>query len=64
MKPRYLYAALAILSAGLLISSQAPLLSKRLLTRTVVFEIPRRDFRLHVERVWRGDVVRLDFEVE
>ncbi len=64
MKPRYLYAAIAILSAGLLISSQAPLLSRLLLTRTVVFEIPRRDFRLHVERVWRGDVVRLDIDVE
>ena len=64
MKPRYIYAALAIFSAGLLISSQAPLLSRLLLTKTVIFEIPRRDFRLHVERVWRGDVVRLDFEVE
>ena len=64
MKPRYIYAALALFTVGLLISSQAPLLSKLLLTKTVVFEIPRRDFRLHVERVWRGDVVRLDFEVE
>jgi len=64
LKPRYLYAAIAILSAGLLISSQAPLLSRLLLTRTVVFEIPRRDFRLHVERIWKGDVIRLDFEVE
>jgi hypothetical protein len=63
LKPRYIFAALAIFFAGLLISSQAPLLSKLLLTKTVVFEIPRRDFRLHVERVWRGDVVRLDFEV-
>jgi hypothetical protein len=64
LKPRYIYAALAILSAGLLISSQAPLLSRLLLTRTVVFEIPRREFRLHVERVWQGDVVRLEFHVQ
>ena len=52
------------MSAGFLISSQAPLLSRLLLTRTVVFEVPRKDFRLHVERVWRGDVVSLNFEVE
>jgi len=64
LKPRYIFAALAIFSAGLLISAQAPLLSKLLLTKTVVFEIPRKDFRLHVERVWSGDVVRLHFEVE
>jgi hypothetical protein len=49
---------------GLLIYSQSSFLSKYLLTRTVVFEIPRKDFRLHVERVWKGDLVRLDFEVE
>ena len=64
MKPRYIYAAIAIFAAGMLISSQAPLLSRLFLTKTVVFEIPRKDFRLHVERVWRGDVVRLDFDVE
>jgi len=64
LKPRYVYAALAIFAAGILISSQAPLLSRLFLTKTVVFEIPRRDFRLHVERVWRGDVVRLDFDVD
>jgi len=63
LKPRYIYAAIAILSVGLLISSQAPLLSRLLLTRTVVFEIPRRDFRLHVERVWQDDIIRFELQV-
>ena len=64
MKPRYLYAAMVILIAGLIINSQATLFSKVFLTRTVVFEIPRKDFRLHVERVWQGDKIKLNFDVE
>jgi hypothetical protein len=64
LKPRYLYAAIVILTAGLIINSQATLFSKVFLTRTVVFEIPRKDFRLHVERVWQGDKIKLNFDVE
>lgn len=63
MKLRYIYAGLAIIFVGVLVSLESPLISKLLLTKNVVIEIPRKDFRLRVERVWRGDIVRLDFDV-
>ncbi len=64
MKLRYISIGLAILAVGLVVAWQAPTISRLLLTKTDVLEIPRKDFRLLVERVWRGDVVRLDFDVQ
>jgi hypothetical protein len=64
LKLRYFYTGLIILVAGLIVNIEAPLLSRTFLQRSLVFEVPRKDFRLHVERVWKGDVVRLEFDVE
>ena len=64
LRLRYLLASLIILTAGLIINFEAPFLSRTFLNRTLIFEIPRKDFRLHVERVWKGDIIRLDLEIE
>lgn len=64
MKLRYVSIGVAMLAVGLVVAWQAPLISRLLLTKTDVLEIPRKDFRLLVERVWRGDVVRLDVDVQ
>ncbi|MGD2201325.1 MAG: hypothetical protein PVJ38_06830 [Candidatus Bathyarchaeota archaeon] len=64
MKLRYFYAGLIIIVVGLLVNFEASLLSETFLRRNLVFEVPRKDFRLHVERVWEGDIIRLEFEVE
>lgn len=64
MKLHYLAIGLVVIIIGLLVSLEAPLISKLLLTNEVVIEIPRKDFRLRVKRVWQGDVLRLDFDVK
>ena len=63
MKLRYLYAGMAIAIFGIALSLEAPLLSQVFLRKTVVVEVPRLDFRLHVERVWKDDTVRMEFQV-
>ena len=64
MKLHYLSAGLAIIMIGLIIAAEAPLLSQIFLTKNVVLEIPRKDFRLRIERLWQGDVIRLEFDVQ
>lgn len=64
MKLRYPSAGLAIILIGLIVAAEAPLLSQIFLTKKVVLEIPREDFRFRVERIWQGDVIRLDFDVQ
>ena len=63
MKYRYFTLGFVILVSGLVAVWQIPSISRFLYTNTVTIEIPRREFRLLVKRVWRGDVVRLDFDV-
>jgi len=63
MKIRYFSAGLAIVMMGLLIGIEAPLFSRLVYAKSTVLEIPRKDFRVHSERVWQGDVVRLDVDV-
>lgn len=64
MKLGYTTAGLAIILIGLVISAEAPLLSQIFLTKTVILEIPRKEFRLQVERIFLGDVLRLDLDVQ
>jgi len=64
LKLRYIYAAAAIALLGLLVSAEVPLISRNLLKSTEVIDVPRKDFRLDVTRVWEDDVVRMELEVE
>ena len=64
MKLSYTTAGLAVILIGLVVSAEAPLLSKIFLTKMVILEIPRKDFRLHVERIFLGDELRLEFDVQ
>lgn len=64
MKLRYLSLGLAVIAIGILAVWQASLISRILLTKTTTIEVPRKDFRLLVERVWKGDVVRFDIGVQ
>lgn len=64
MKLRYVYAAVAVVLLGILISAQVPLISQVLLRRTEVIDVPRKDFRLNIVRVWEDDLVRVELEVE
>lgn len=64
MKLRYPSAGLAIILIGLIVAAEASLLSQVFLKKTVILEIPRKDFRLRVERLWQGDVIQLDFDIQ
>lgn len=64
MKLRYVYAAVAVALLGTLISVEVPLLSQVFLRSTDVIDVPRKDFRLNIVRVWKDDIVRMELEVE
>jgi len=64
LKLRYIYAGIFIALIGIIISLETPLISNILLTKTEVVDIPRKDFRLNIERVWKNDLIRLEIEVE
>ena len=64
MKLRYVYAAVAVALLGILISVEVPLISQVFLRSTDVIDVPRKDFRLNIVRVWEDDVVRMELEVE
>ena len=64
MRLRYVYAAVAVALLGILISVQVPLISQVFLRRTEVIDVPRKDFRLNIVRVWEDDVIRMELEVE
>lgn len=64
MKLRYVYAAVAVALLGILISVEVPLISQVFLRNTDVIDVPRKDFRLNIVRVWEDDIVRIEIEVE
>jgi hypothetical protein len=43
---------------------EAPLLSRTLLTKTHTIDIPRKDFRLNIERVWENDIIQIKINVD
>lgn len=64
MKLSYVYAGLAVIIIGVCISIGAPFISTSLFRKNIVIEIPRKDFRLNVMRVWKGDIVCLNFFIQ
>jgi len=64
LKLRNIATGLLVTLMGFLLVQSSPQISRSLLRRTIVYEIPRYDFRIQVERVWKGDMVRLDIEVQ
>lgn len=63
MKLRYIYAGFVIAALGIIISFETPLISNILLSKTDIIDIPRKDFRLNIERVWKGDIIQLEIKV-
>lgn len=63
MRLRYFSSGVALVVLAIMLDASAPVIASNAYARSIVWEIPRREFRMHVERVWEGDVVRLEFEV-
>jgi hypothetical protein len=64
LKFSYTTAGIAIILIGMVISAEAPILSQIFLTKTVILEIPRKEFRIQVERIFQGDMLSFDFDVQ
>ena len=64
MKLRYFSSGVALIVLAIMLEASAPAIASSAYSRSIVWEIPRREFRMHVERIWEGDVVRLEFEVK
>jgi hypothetical protein len=63
MKLRYFSSGVSLIVLAIMLDASAPAIASSVYSRSIVWEIPRREFRMHVERVWEGDIVRLEFEV-